>query len=292
MLRRPVTEPEDSLRWTVQDDYWPSLQSFWHDSQWSKVLGRTSWWLPWGYVLKLRSPSERSFKWTPKLIPTQSYAPRGSAAYTLRETHLTALQPILQTTESILPLEASNRCRTFIGEGSLSIAGEPETRKLSVIPRRHPKFAGVLIPIKPQISWAHDAVLPLPTSCPAGFHKPRVISISSCSSMWHLLFLLLSPPNIHRHVCKPTHSRAHPLPGKELSYKWCKDPLCGEKKVKQWNAPTGTLSRVPAWPADLLHLRDARLQVPAYSTHGSCRGLSLTHLSLLPQSQAQREGPY
>lgn len=68
----------------------------------------------------------------PKLIPTKSQAPRGSAAYTMRETtaHLTALQPILQTTESILPLEASNHCRTFIGEGSLSTAGDPEARKL------------------------------------------------------------------------------------------------------------------------------------------------------------------
>lgn len=121
-------------------------------TNWFKVLGRTSWWLPLGYVLTLRSPSERSFKWTPKLIPTQSQAPRGSAAYTMRETtaHLAALQPILQTTESILPLEASNRCWTFIGEGSLSTAGDPETRNLKSFPEDTQNSLGFLSQLNPR----------------------------------------------------------------------------------------------------------------------------------------------
>lgn len=66
------------------------------------------------------------------------------------------------------------------------------------------------------------------------------------------LFPLLSPPSIYRHACKPTHSRAHPLP----SYMWYKDPLCRKKKVKQWNVPTEALPVVSAWSADLLCLRD------------------------------------
>lgn len=46
-------------------------------------------------------------------------------------------------------------------------------------------------------------------------------------------------------------------------------PLQEERKLN-----SEALSTVPAWPADLFWLRDARLQVSAFSVHGFCKRLS------------------
>lgn len=69
-------------------------------------------------------------------------------------------------------------------------------------------------------------------------------------------FVSLALSTQHTQARLQTHSLRSPHTAREeLSYKWCKNPLCREKKVKQWNAPTGALSRVPAWSANLLCLR-------------------------------------